>query len=101
MLTSSVSRPPCSATWARIALGGVGVGEVDGDVGRLAGQRLGQRPQPLLAAGDEDQLGAGLAPEPPRCRLADPARSSGDDCRDLTHAHPTTLSLVTVTLTPL
>ena len=54
-------------------LGGVGVGQVDGDVGRLAGQRVGELAQQLLAAGDQDQLGARLAGEPDRGRLADPA----------------------------
>ena len=55
----------------------VRVGEVDGDVGRLAGQRLGQRPQQLLAAGDQDQLHPRLAREPLRGRLADPGRGPG------------------------
>ena len=59
-------------------LGGPGLGQVDGDVGGPAGQRLGERAQPLLATGDEDQLGAGLAGQPPRGRLADPTRSAGD-----------------------
>ncbi len=63
------------------ALGGVGLGEVDGEVGGAAGQRLGQRPQALLAAGDEDQLGARLAGESLRGRLADPARRAGDQGR--------------------
>ena len=78
MLTSSVEA-------AAVPLGDVG-GTRSGasasvrstaTLGRLAGQRLGERPQPLLAAGDEDQLGAGLAGEPPRGRLADPARGAG------------------------
>ena len=71
------------STWARTRSGASALGEVDGDVGRLAGQRLGQLAQALLAAGDEDQLGAGLAREPPRGRLADPARGAGDQ----RHAH--------------
>ena len=62
------------------ALRRVGVGEVDGEVGRPAGQRLGQLAQQLLAAGDEDQLGARLAREPDRRRLADPRRSSRHEC---------------------
>ena len=40
--------------------GRIGFGQVGSDVGRATGQRLGQRPQPLLSSRDEDQLGAGL-----------------------------------------
>ena len=54
------------------------LGQVDGEDGGPAGQRFGQRPQALLAAGDEDELGAGLAREPDRGRLPDPARGAGD-----------------------
>ena len=82
MLTSRSRRPPCSATCARDPLRRVGVGQVDREVGRLAGQRLGERPQALLAAGDEDQLRARLAREPPRGRLADATRGAGDQRRD-------------------
>ena len=58
----------------------VGVGQVDGEVGRPAGQRVGELAQQLLAAGDQDQLHPRLAREPDRGRLADPGRGSGDQC---------------------
>ena len=69
------------------ARGGVGLGEVDGEVGGPAGQRFGQGPQALLAPRDEDQLGAGLAGEPLRGRLADPAGGAGDEHRLLPPGH--------------
>ncbi len=79
MLTSSVeaargARP----TWARTRSGASALGEVGGEVGGAAGQRLGERAEAVLAAGDEDQLGARLAGESLRGRLADPARRAGD-----------------------
>ena len=82
MLTSRCRAPPCSASrWARTRCGRVLVGEVGRDVGGAAGQRLGQLAQQLLAAGDEDQLGPGLAREPDRGRLADPRRGTGNQLR--------------------
>ena len=78
MLTSRSRRPRLLGDVGADPLRRVGVGQVGGDVGRLAGQRLGERPQPLLAAGDEDQLGARLAGQAPRRRLADSARGAGD-----------------------
>jgi hypothetical protein len=58
----------------------VGVGEVGGDDGRRAGQRVRQPAQQLLAAGDQDQLGARLAGQPDRRRLADSSRCPGHQC---------------------
>ena len=87
MLTSRVSRSPRSATMGADPLGRVVLGQIGGDVAGLAGQLLGQGPQTILAAGDEDQLGAGLARKPPRRRLADPARGSRDQCRDWPGTH--------------
>jgi len=61
-------------------LGRIGVSEIGGDVARLARQRLGQCSQPVLAAGYEDQAGAGLARKPARRRLPDPAGGSCYQC---------------------
>ena len=69
------------------ALGRIGLGEVHSDPGRGHAERIGQRGEPILAARDEHELGAGLASEAAGGRLADPTRGSGDDA----DAHPTAL----------
>ncbi len=51
------------------SLGRAGIGQVHRDVRRTARQRLGERPQSLLAARDENQLDARLACEAPRRSL--------------------------------
>jgi hypothetical protein len=56
------------------------VEEIHGDDARaLLAELGGQRAQALLAPRDEHQRGAGLAREPPRGRLADPAGGTGDE----------------------
>jgi len=64
-----------------VVLGNVGtrplrsirVGQVDGEMGRPAWKRLGERPKPLLATRDKHKLHPRLAAEPLRGCLADSA----------------------------
>jgi hypothetical protein len=65
-------------------------GEVGGEVGGRAWERLGQRPEPVLAARDEDQAGAGLTGETASRGLPDSARGArdqGDRTANLGHLH--------------
>jgi hypothetical protein len=60
-------------------LGGVRRQQIGREHRRTAAELAGERGQPLLAARDEDEADPQLAGQPPRGRLANAARGSGDE----------------------